>query len=243
MTNGILDVDKVIADFWYAQFHQSKPDYVVNNDDVVVEMLEFEYDKVDVSHTPQLVASSTFSNGTDAQATQTFSDTKTTTSSFKWGLQEGLKIGAKTSFKVGVPLIADGKVEVSAELNVGSTQEWTTTQAQSWGYSAQIPVPPHTMVTASLLVTMAEYSPSWRMRLRVTGETRLTVPGYPGSKSVPVSKLLAGLPGVQATDDGNAVAVVATGTFKGAQGLGSEVVTAQAPYTPTAIRVEEAGAA
>ncbi|MCD2441143.1 ETX/MTX2 family pore-forming toxin [Agromyces sp. SYSU K20354] len=236
---SVLDVDQVIADFWYQQFHKRNPNYVVNNDSVVVEMLEFTYDKVEAAHTPHLIASSTFSNGTDAQATQTFSDSKSTTSSFKWSLQEGLKIGAKTTFKVGVPFVADGKVEASAELNVGSTQEWTTTVSQNWSYSAQVPVPPHTRVVASVIVTMAEYSPGWRMRLQVSGKTELSVPGYPGVKAVRVADLLKGLPGVQVVQNGDAAVVVASGAFKGVQGVSSEVTTKQSPYDVSAVEVSE----
>src|SRR4051794_35669631 len=102
----IVDLDSVISEFWQNNWRSDQP-YVIDNSGLFVEVLEFTYEQPDVTRQPTLVASTTFSNGTDATATQTFADTKTTTASFKWSLTEGLKLGAKTSFKVSAPVFAE----------------------------------------------------------------------------------------------------------------------------------------
>jgi hypothetical protein len=243
----IVDLDSVISEFWQNNWRSDQP-YVIDNSGLFVEVLEFTYEQPDVTRQPTLVASTTFSNGTDATATQTFADTKTTTASFKWSLTEGLKLGAKTSFKVSAPVFAEGKIEASIELSFSATQEQTTTDSQAWQYGASIPVPPHSVVQASAIVSMAEYNPNWYARLRVTGQS---VAWYADNRTSGMSTypniLCAGLPGFTVDPTDNSALYAAGGTFKGAQGLSVEVKTQQSPYPPVSagdIRVlERSGAA
>jgi hypothetical protein len=224
----ILDLDVMISDFWKSALPKGASGYTIHDDEVKVELLEFTYGTYDIVKKPSLVASTTFSNGTDVQATQNISDTKSTTSSFKWSVTAGLKLGAKTSFKVGAPFIAEGKVEASIELSLAATVEQTTTETQSWSYSVNVPVPPHSTVVVDALVSMAEYSPNWRARMRLSGVSYITVAGSSGRKAVPIAAILASYPGV--TIDGDVVNYEASGTFKGAQGLTVDVKTSQHPY-------------
>jgi hypothetical protein len=228
----IVDLDSVISEFWRANWNY--PDqYVIDNSGLYVEMLEFTYDQPVITRQPTLVASTTFSNGTDATATQSFADTKTTTASFKWSLTEGLKLGAKTSFKVGAPVFAEGKIEASIELSFSATQEQTTTESQSWQYGASIPVPPHSVVQASAIVSMAEYNPNWYARLRVTGQS---VAWHGDNRTSGMSTypniLCAGLPGFTVDNTDNSAVFAGSGTFEGAQGLSVDVKTKQSPYAP-----------
>jgi hypothetical protein len=213
----ILDLDVMISDFWKSALPKGASGYTIHDDEVKVELLEFTYGTYDIVKKPSLVASTTFSNGTES-----------TTSSFKWSVTAGLKLGAKTSFKVGAPFIAEGKVEASIELSLAATVEQTTTETQSWSYSVNVPVPPHSTVVVDALVSMAEYSPNWRARMRLSGVSYITVAGSSGRKAVPIAAILASYPGV--TIDGDVVNYEASGTFKGAQGLTVDVKTSQHPY-------------
>uniref|UniRef100_A0A5B6Z2I7 Agglutinin domain-containing protein n=1 Tax=Davidia involucrata TaxID=16924 RepID=A0A5B6Z2I7_DAVIN len=77
----------------------------------------------------------------------------TETKSQTWNASVSLKLGVTTSIQTGIPLIAEGKIEISAEFTGeyqwGSTKESNTTLATTY----TVTVPPMTMVKVSLLAT------------------------------------------------------------------------------------------
>lgn len=225
----ILDLDTIISDFWKHALPKDASGYLIHDDELIVDLLEFTYEKFDVTKAPTLVGSMTYSNGSDTQATQTISQTESTTSTSKWSVTAGVKVGAKTQFKVSAPIFAEGKVEASIELSLAGTHEQTTTQSQAWSYSVSVPVPAHTRVEADLIVSMAKYSPNWRARVLLGGASYITVGDNPRHKTVPITAILKDQPGVRI--EGNVAYYDAAGTFKGTQGLSTEVVTTQHPYT------------
>ncbi|VFQ67541.1 unnamed protein product [Cuscuta campestris] len=88
---------------------------------------------------------------TDSQIQLQFE--RTVTRSRTWGHNIGVKAGVKTEFKTGVPFIAEGKIEVSAEGEYG--YNWGTTEETSDKISTThtVTVPPKSRVTVRLLAT------------------------------------------------------------------------------------------
>ena len=78
---------------------------------------------------------------------------------------------------------------------------------------------------------MAEYSPNWYARLRVTGQS---VAWHADNRTSGMSTypniLCAGLPGFTVDNTDNSAVFAGSGTFKGAQGLSVDVKTKQSPY-------------
>ncbi|KAI9114191.1 hypothetical protein K1719_014841 [Acacia pycnantha] len=70
-----------------------------------------------------------------------------------WNANVSLKLGVKTNFQTGIPLIAKGKIEVSAEFS--AAYQWGETETSSTEMKTvyKVTVPPMTMVTVSLLAT------------------------------------------------------------------------------------------
>ena len=78
-----------------------------------------------------------------------YTETKTST----WNASVSVKLGVKTTFQTGVPFIAKGQIEVSAEIN--SAYQWgetiTSTSVVETVY--KVTVPPMSRVKVSLLAT------------------------------------------------------------------------------------------
>lgn len=74
----------------------------------------------------------------DAEGTIGQTYTQTVTETFSWGLSEKLGFGIKVGGEVGIPLVANGKVEVSTTLDLGSNQQWTTTRTSTFSQNAQL---------------------------------------------------------------------------------------------------------
>ncbi|XP_022719726.1 uncharacterized protein LOC111277573 [Durio zibethinus] len=100
-----------------------------------------------------LVAKNSADNYTQQSSTLdvklSYTDTKTST----WKTMFSLQLGMKTSFDIGLPLIFEGKVELSGE--VQSATEWgeTTTSTSIVEVVHKVTVPPMTKVTVHLIAT------------------------------------------------------------------------------------------
>ena len=70
-----------------------------------------------------------------------------------WNTSVSVKTGVKTNFRAGIPIIADGVVTVSAEVN--GQWQWGTTEESSTELETvyKVIVPPMSAVRVSLLAT------------------------------------------------------------------------------------------
>jgi hypothetical protein len=165
------------------QIQGSYPDNKFRFDkfDVQLSLLSMLYDDLDVKgQHPIAVQRSIFTNETDVQDSQTFTVDKTTTDSFTWSLTEALKISTK--FKVQIPFVGDS--ESSVELSFSSTQSQTTSVARHWGYSAQIPVPPHSQIETTFSVLEGKISTPFTARFQVRGYMKISFDiSNPGQRS------------------------------------------------------------
>lgn len=100
-----------------------------------------------------VVPSQTLTNYTNVQQTQTFSWTKSTTDTFSWSITEALKVGVTVSGSAGVPLVAEGKVSATVELNLSSTQTTTESATQTWSVNQPVLVPPQTWVKCESIIS------------------------------------------------------------------------------------------
>ncbi|CAI9772399.1 unnamed protein product [Fraxinus pennsylvanica] len=76
-------------------------------------------------------------------------ETKTAT----WNASVSLKLGAKITFETGIPLIIDGKVELSGEFTGTCTQGEAMTTTQTLETTYKVIVPPRTGVRVCMLAT------------------------------------------------------------------------------------------
>ncbi|WP_287125362.1 ETX/MTX2 family pore-forming toxin [Desulfobacter sp.] len=95
-----------------------------------VKDIKFDLEKLTKSTQPFAVGTQTLRNNSDEEQTMDFkvSKTVTTEKSFKWGTS--FEIGVSTEFSCGVPLLAEGKVEVSMKMgfSLGGSQSDSDSQ-------------------------------------------------------------------------------------------------------------------
>ncbi|KAK4254442.1 hypothetical protein QN277_009826 [Acacia crassicarpa] len=86
----------------------------------------------------------------NAEVKLSYTETKSST----WNASLSLKLGVKTTFKTGIPFIAKGRIEVSAEFS--GAYQWGETKTSSTVVETvyKVTVPAMTMVTVSLLATV-----------------------------------------------------------------------------------------
>ena len=103
-----------------------------------VKDIEFDLDNLTQSTQPFAVGTQTLRNNSDEEQTMNFkvSKTVTTEKSFTWG--SSVEIGVSTEFKVGVPLLAEGKVEVSSK--IGFSLGGSQSDQDSQTFEATFPV-------------------------------------------------------------------------------------------------------
>lgn len=102
---------------------------------------------------PLSIPSVTSINRTSQQHTKKLTLTYEETESKTWTSTVSLKIGVTTSFRAGVPIIADGKVEVSTEFS--GAYEWgaSITKTTTHEVAYEVIVPAMTKVTLRAAVT------------------------------------------------------------------------------------------
>jgi Clostridium epsilon toxin ETX/Bacillus mosquitocidal toxin MTX2 len=129
----------------------SKRKYSTDKTDTIdeksLELNDIEYNltaaKITRMGGPRESVSQVARNDTDVQQDATLTMSVTKTKSTSWKTSTTLKIGAKTTFKCGVPSLAEGKVEVSAELTQGFEWNETTSESKTETVSLKVIVPPH----------------------------------------------------------------------------------------------------
>src|SRR5258708_5640422 len=97
---------------------------------------------------PQVVDQSTqvLTNHTHTEQEITFKFEIDYTETRNWSTTLGIKGGIQTTITVGLPIIAEGKIQIASE--VSSSITWGTAVTIARKYSAEIPVkiPPHSKV-------------------------------------------------------------------------------------------------
>ena len=104
------------------------------------------------------------------KTSQTFTVDKTTSDSFTWSLTEGLEVG--TEFEVKVSAVGDSKSSI--KMNFSSTQSQTTSVERHWGYSARIPVPPHSKVKTTFSVLEGKVDTPFTATFQVRGYMKIS---------------------------------------------------------------------
>jgi hypothetical protein len=113
---------------------------------------------------PKQSASNTAINKTEINQSSTLILSYTVSTATGWKTSTSLKIGARTSIKVGVPLIADGKVELSTELTQGFEWNETTTKSEAKTIDLPVVVPPGQGVIGKLTWSTSSITVPFRVK-------------------------------------------------------------------------------
>jgi hypothetical protein len=196
------------AGFGWPEFNDPDPYYGLT-------LQDFTYSTPDVAQVPVIARTATFQNDGDETAQEDFTFTKTITESFTFGFTEGLSVGTKASGKIGLPLVAEGELELHADVTFEANQQWTTTESREWSSQTTVPIPPHQTVKVTGFVTNANINTTFSGRATATKGLVGVWCNLKGSNShdmisVPLTVLLP-------DDDMRSVPV--SGTFHGVEGI------------------------
>jgi hypothetical protein len=122
-----------------------------------ISLYRLDYEKLDPLISPEIIASTSFTNDTDSLITQRFSDRRTTTTTASWSLDHTINLSLTASASASFVLSAS--VTASTSISFREQQSGTTSQSQEWSWDASVPVPPRSRVEVNILVQKATYSP------------------------------------------------------------------------------------
>lgn len=151
-SNIFFGSGRLTADYWEIQpaenFKLSKLTWILEPEDVIKAL-------------PTFMDQASAINNSAATANMTITFNKKASESSSFSKSTGTSIQVNTSAKVGVPLIASGKIDI----NTTTTANWqwgsSETHEDSRTYSFALTLPPYTSVTAKVMVQISELSASY----------------------------------------------------------------------------------
>ncbi|MEU7599146.1 ETX/MTX2 family pore-forming toxin [Streptomyces sp. NPDC039022] len=112
-------------------------------------VVDYHYPKQDIENSWAILNYRELVNNTSKDQTQTATFKTKTTDTYSWKLGGGFKIGVEVSGKVDLPLIAEGAVKWSGEINFSAEHTSTITKEREWGFSSPVIVPARRKVVAT----------------------------------------------------------------------------------------------
>ncbi|MDQ3581057.1 MAG: ETX/MTX2 family pore-forming toxin [Pseudomonadota bacterium] len=97
-------------------------------------------------------------NPTDNDQTPNISGTYTLSRTSGWSNALAVKVGVKVSGETGVPFVAEGKVELSTEVQNTYTWNGSKTETESYSFSAPLKLGPHERGKVTLTATNTKIS-------------------------------------------------------------------------------------
>ncbi|MFD7663702.1 ETX/MTX2 family pore-forming toxin [Streptomyces sp. NPDC059788] len=102
--------------------------------------VDYHYPKQDVGDAWAILDHRELVNNTSKDQTQTATFHSKYTDTYSWKVGGGFKIGVEVSGKLELPLIAEGSVKWSGEINFSAEHTSTTSQDREWGFSSPVVV-------------------------------------------------------------------------------------------------------
>jgi hypothetical protein len=94
-----------------------------------------------------------------------------------WSDSLAVKVGVSTSFKTGIPFVAEGKVTVSVDVTNTYTWNGSKTKTKTWGFNTPVSVPPHTSIVALVSATVSTIAVPYTLTGIFVLKSRVRIPG------------------------------------------------------------------
>ena len=170
------------------------PVWASNKMDPVVDIESISNLEYDVAAAKILKTSSadlyheTVTNKTKQTQTSSIAGSKSYSETHGWSDSLAIKAGVKTNIKTGIPVIAEGKVEVSVEATNTYTWNGSETTSTTWSWNTPVTVPPHGSIVAFIAVAVTTLAVPYTLKgvvvLKSGAKVPATISGlYTGSNS------------------------------------------------------------
>jgi hypothetical protein len=156
-----------------------------------VEIASIEYDVAaakTLQSGPAELYHQTVRNDTMQSQTSSITGSAMVSETSGWSDALAVKVGVSTSFKTGVPFIAEGKVQVSLEVTNTYTWNGSTTNTKAWGFNTPVTVAPHTVVVGLVSATLSTIAVPYTLKGTFLLKSGARIPGavtgiYTGTNS------------------------------------------------------------
>jgi hypothetical protein len=130
----------------------------------------------------------TVRNSTQTDQTSTIEGSESVEQTSSWSDSLGITVGVSTSFACGVPLVAEGKVDVSVEANNTYTWSGSETKNKTWSWSAPLNVPAGSVASVIVSTTLSTIAVPYALTGTFVFKSGVRMPGtvtglYTGSNS------------------------------------------------------------
>jgi hypothetical protein len=118
----------------------------------------------------------------------TISGASSVTETSGWSDSLGIKLGEKSTFTEGIPLVAEGEIEVAVEVTNTFTWNGSTAKAKTWGFSTPVSVPAMTTIVGLVSATLSTIAVPYTLTGTFVVTSGARIPGsvdgtYTGSNS------------------------------------------------------------
>ncbi len=157
-----------------------------------VELVRIDYDVAAatiLSTGSQGIATLPVVNNTPQTQTSKITLSGSVSETSSWSNTLGGKVGVETEVSAGIPLLAEGKVKVSAEVNYSHTWGGSETRSRAWSVETAVTVPPNQAYVAMGVVSVSTIAVPYTLHVTVVLRSGRKIPGqtikgiYTGSNS------------------------------------------------------------
>jgi hypothetical protein len=126
-------------------------------DDIEIESIEYDVSAAKILQSgPTNLHRQTVTNNTEVTQTNSITGSQSISVTSGWSDSLGVKVGVKTEFNTGIPIVAGGKVEVSVDVTNTYTWNGSTTKTKTWGFDTPVSVPPHMTMVCLVSTTLSD---------------------------------------------------------------------------------------
>lgn len=156
---------------------------------VEIDRIEYELGKAKtISSEPARLYRQTVKNETSQEQTSVINGSEGITETSRWSNSLAVAAGASTTFKTGIPLLAEGQVTVSLEVTNTYTWEGSVSREKRWGFEVPVTVPPHSSATVLVAATLSKITVPYKLTGTLVLKSGARVPGtirgtYEGANS------------------------------------------------------------
>lgn len=186
----------------------------------MAQITNFTYSELHDIPTPVIAYDATCRNES-ATASQDveISYAKELSESYNFSFSEEIKLGAKASFKAGLPFIGEARTEIWGEISAGATQGWSKTETRTWTGKITVHLAAGDSAHIEVAISNDTINSGFNAQAVLAPGVWLMVHGYttPDHSSGVDCWLL--VDAVFTNDEIDAAAVPISGHFKGVEGV------------------------
>jgi hypothetical protein len=186
----------------------------------MAEITNFTYPDLHVIANPVIAYDGTcYNSSPTASEDVDVSYSKEMSESYVFSFTEELKLGAKATFKCGLPLIGEARTEIWGEISAGASQGWTQSTTRTWASHIVVHLAPSESAHIEVAISNDTINSPFTARAIIAAGVWFMVTGYTSSDPSSGVDCWLLVDTIFTSDELEAAAVPITGQFKGVEGV------------------------